>query len=125
MSTPRWYQLTAEAVIEQLHTSAEGLTAGESAMRLEKYGPNRLPEEKGTHPVVILLRQFASPLIYILIVAAVVTLFLEEYKDTIVIAAVLLLNAVIGFIQEYKAEESVMALEENGRSPGQSHPGWT
>ena len=84
----------------------------ESVKRLEQYGPNRLPEEKGTHPVVILLRQFASPLIYILIVAAVVTFFLEEYKDTIVIAAVLMLNAVVGFIQEYKAEESVMALRK-------------
>jgi magnesium-transporting ATPase (P-type) len=112
MNAPKWHQLTAEAITEQLHTSPEGLTSGESVKRLEHYGPNRLPEEKGTHPVVILLRQFASPLIYILIVAAVVTFFLEEYKDTIVIAAVLLLNAVIGFIQEYKAEESVMALKK-------------
>ena len=112
MNTPRWYQLTAEAVTEQLRTSAEGLTAGESVKRLEQYGSNRLPEEKGTHPVVILLRQFASPLIYILIVAAVVTFFLEEYKDTIVIAAILMLNAMVGFFQEYKAEESVMALRK-------------
>jgi len=112
MNAPQWYQLTAEAITEQLKTSPEGLTAGESGRRLEQYGPNRLPEEKGTHPVVILLRQLASPLIYILLVAAVVTFFLEEYKDTIVIAAVLLLNAVIGFIQEYKAEESVMALRK-------------
>jgi Ca2+-transporting ATPase len=112
MNTTRWYQLTAEAVTEQLQTSAEGLTAGESVKRLEQYGSNRLPEEKGTHPIVILLRQFASPLIYILIVAAVVTFFLEEYKDTIVIAAILMLNAVVGFFQEYKAEESVMALRK-------------
>lgn len=112
MNTPKWYQLTAEAITEQLQTSAEGLTAAECVKRLEQYGPNRLPEEKGTHPVVILLRQFASPLIYILLVAAVVTFFLEEYKDTIVIAAVLTLNAVVGFIQEYKAEESVMALRK-------------
>ena len=67
MNSPRWYQLTAEAVTEQLHTSAEGLAAEECVKRLEQYGPNRLPEEKGTHPVVILLRQFASPLIYILL----------------------------------------------------------
>jgi magnesium-transporting ATPase (P-type) len=112
MKSPPWYQLTAEAVTERLHTSAEGLAAAESVKRLEQCGPNRLPEETGTHPIVILLRQFASPLIYILLVAAIVTFFLEEYKDTIVIAAVLTLNAVVGFIQEYKAEESVMALKK-------------
>ncbi|MFH1487567.1 MAG: HAD-IC family P-type ATPase [Pseudomonadota bacterium] len=112
MNTPKWYQLTAEAITEQLHTSAEGLTTAESINRLEHYGLNRLPEEKRTHPAVILLRQFASPLIYILIVAAVVTFFIEEYKDTIVISAVLILNAVVGFIQEYKAEESIMALRK-------------
>jgi calcium-translocating P-type ATPase len=112
MNAPKWYQLTAEAIIEKLDTSSEGLTAEESGKRLEQYGPNRLAEEKGTHPIVIFFRQFASPLIYILIVAAVVTFFLEEYKDTIVISAVLVLNAVVGFIQEYKAEESVMALRK-------------
>ena len=112
MNTPDWYRLTAEDVAERLDTSPEGLTAEQSRKRLEQYGPNRLPEEKGTHPAVIFIRQFASPLIYILLIAAVVTFFLEEYKDTLVIAAVLILNALIGFIQEYKAEESVMALRK-------------
>ncbi len=83
-----------------------------AAERIASYGPNRLPEEKRVSRVVILLRQFASPLIYILLIAAAVTFALAEYKDTIVIAAVLVFNAIIGFIQESRAEESVRALKK-------------
>ncbi len=112
MSSSQWYQQSVDVVAQCLNTSVEGLGADDAKKRLVQYGLNRLPEEKGTHPVVIFLRQFASPLIYILLIAAVVTFLLEEYKDTIVIAAVLTINAVVGFVQEYRAEESVMALRK-------------
>jgi calcium-translocating P-type ATPase len=112
MNSSQWYQQSIDQVAEKLNTSVEGLGLDDAKRRLEKYGPNRLPEARGVSAFVILLRQFASPLIYILMVAAVVTFFLEEYKDTIVITAVLVLNAVIGFIQEYRAEESMMALKK-------------
>ncbi|MDZ7733177.1 MAG: HAD-IC family P-type ATPase [Acidimicrobiia bacterium] len=81
-----------------------------AASRLERYGPNALEEDHPPSAVVVLARQFASPLIYILLGAAVVTVLLEEYLDAAVIAAVLLLNAVIGFVQERKAESAVRAL---------------
>jgi len=106
-----WYKKETQQVFEQLQTSERGLPGEEAKTRLEKEGLNRLPEAKGASPWRLLLHQFISPLIYILLVAAVVTAFLAEYIDTAVIAAILILNAVIGFLQEYKAEKSVRALD--------------
>ena len=97
--------------IQELQTTEQGLSQSEAKTRLEKEGPNKLPEAKGINPFKMLLHQFTSPLIYILLVAAVVTAFLGEYIDTGVIAAILILNAAIGFFQEYKAEKSVRALD--------------
>ena len=107
----RWYQLDEEEVLKKLGTSEQGLSGSEAEKRLGKYGPNKLPEAEGISRLKILLHQFTSPLIYILMVAAVVTAFLVEYIDTGVIAAVLILNAIIGYFQEYKAETSVRALK--------------
>jgi Ca2+-transporting ATPase len=107
----KWYQLDVKEVLRTLQTSEEGLSENEVKDRLEKYGPNKLPEEKGLSRLKIFLHQFTSPLIYILMVAAIVTAFLGEYIDTGVIVAILMLNAVIGYIQEYKAESSMKALK--------------
>src|SRR4030066_150132 len=107
----RWYQIDKEEVLKKLGTSEEGLSGSEAKKRLGKYGPNKLPEAEGISRLKILFHQFTSPLIYILMVAAVVTAFLGEYIDTGVIVAVLILNAVIGYFQEYKAETSVRALK--------------
>ncbi|NWF94476.1 MAG: HAD-IC family P-type ATPase [Syntrophaceae bacterium] len=107
----KWYQLDYGEVIGSLQTSEQGLSEAEAKERLEKYGPNKLPEGRGLSRLKILLHQFTSPLIYILMVAAVVTAFLGEYIDTGVIVAVLILNAIIGYFQEYKAETSVQALK--------------
>ena len=107
----KWYQLDYGEVLKSLQTSEQGLSEAEAKERLEKHGPNKLPEERGISRLKILLHQFTSPLIYILMVAAVVTAFLGEYIDTGVIVAVLILNAVIGYFQEYKAETSVRALK--------------
>ena len=107
----KWYQLETAAVFSELRTRPEGLTASELEERRAQYGLNRLPEEEGLSPLKVLLHQFKSPLIYILIVAAVVTALLKEYIDTGVIAAVVILKAIVGFIQEYKAETSVRALK--------------
>jgi Ca2+-transporting ATPase len=112
MAGKAWYRKTADEVFQELSTGPAGLHEKTAADKLESHGPNRLPEAKRVSPVVILLRQFASPLIYILLIAAAVTFALAEYKDTIVIGAVLLFNAVIGFIQESRAEESVRALQK-------------
>jgi Ca2+-transporting ATPase len=107
-----YYQLDTQEVLGHFRTSASGLTEGEAQERLRQYGPNKLSEEERVSRIKIFLRQFMSPLIYILLLAAVITAFLKEYIDTGVILAVLILNAIIGTIQEYRAAESVRALKK-------------
>ncbi len=106
-----WYQMNPDRIFAELNASEHGLTSAEARERLQKFGPNRLAEAEKISRLKILLHQFTSPLIYILLIAGVVTFFLEEYKDTGVIAAILLLNALIGYIQEVKAEKQVRALK--------------
>ena len=107
----RWYQLDEKEVFKTLYTLEEGLSEAQVEKHLHTYGPNKLPEAEGISRLKIILHQFTSPLIYILIVAAIVTAFLGDYIDTGVIVAILILNAVIGYFQEYKAETSVLALK--------------
>ncbi len=105
-----WHALTVDEVAQLLETNPQGLFREEVAHRQKQFGPNRIEEAKPVNPFEILLHQFKSPLIYILMVAAVITLLLGDTIDSAVIAFVLLLNATIGFIQEYRAEQSVRAL---------------
>jgi len=105
-----WYGLDIEAVFRQLKTSEPGLSGDEARKRLAEYGPNALARAEKTSRFKLLLHQFASPLVYILIAATAVTVLLGEYADAAVIAFVLLLNATVGYFQEQKAEESVKAL---------------
>jgi len=107
-----WYQIGLKEVFQKLETSEKGLSEAEAKLRLTRYGPNKLVEEEKISRLKILLHQFTSPLIYILIIAGIVTLLLKEYIDSGVIFVVVILNAIIGFIQEYKAEESVRALRK-------------
>jgi Ca2+-transporting ATPase len=106
-----WYQMNVRQALDSFTSTEEGLTEEEAARRLAEYGPNKLAEAEAISRLTILLHQFTSPLIYILLIAAVVTLALGEYIDTGVIMAVVLLNAIIGYFQEFKAEESVRALK--------------
>ena len=105
-----WHALSTPDVEDLLGTGASGLSESEASVRLSANGPNRLEEEPPPPPLLVFLRQFRSPLIFILLVAMVVTLLLAEYLDAVVIGIVLLLNAVIGFVQERKAEGAVRAL---------------
>lgn len=105
-----WHASQVSEVATLLDTTPDGLTGDAVTVRLEKFGANVIPEEAPTHPVVVFFRQFASPLILILVVAAGVTLLLGEFLDTALIAIALLLNAVIGFIQERRAAGAVRAL---------------
>ena len=107
----KWYQLEEKEVFNKLQTSEDGLSEDRAKKLLETHGPNKLPEGKGISRLKILLHQFTSPLIYILLVAGLVTAILGEYIDTGVIVAVLILNAVVGYFQEYKAETSIRALK--------------
>jgi magnesium-transporting ATPase (P-type) len=106
-----WYQLDEKEVFNKLQTLEDGLSEDRAKKLLETHGPNKLPEGKGVSHLKILLHQFTSPLIYILLVAGLVTAILGEYIDTGVIAVVLILNAVVGYFQEYKAETSIRALK--------------
>jgi magnesium-transporting ATPase (P-type) len=106
-----WHAIPADEVLDALDTDrSEGLTADDAARRLEEHGPNELGKDEPRGNLEILLHQFTSPLIYILLVAFVVTILIDEYTDAAVIAAVLVINAIIGFIQERKADRSVHAL---------------
>jgi Ca2+-transporting ATPase len=107
-----WYQLTAKEALEALGASEHGLGEEEAGRRLIRHGPNRLAEEERTSRLKVLVHQFTSPLIYILLIAAAVTAFLREYIDMGVILSVVVLNAIIGYLQEFKAEESVRALKK-------------
>jgi magnesium-transporting ATPase (P-type) len=103
-----WHSTDAADVLARLDASADsGLSAGEAADRLERHGPNRLPEEETESALVRFLKQFNNVLIYILIAAAAFTAFLGEWIDTGVIAAVVLVNAIIGFVQEGRAEAAL------------------
>ena len=104
------HSLAAEDCLAALEATPKGLTGVEAARRLAAHGPNRLPEVRARGPVWRFLRQFHNVLIYVLIGAAVVTAGLQHWVDTGVILAVVVANAVIGFIQEGKAEAAMAAI---------------
>jgi potassium/sodium efflux P-type ATPase len=105
-----FYAITVQEILDGFGSGASGLTDDQVAEMLERYGPNRIAESQGPSRLRILMHQFQSPLIYLLIIAAIVTAILGHYVDTAVIGAVVVLNALIGYVQEYKAEQSVQAL---------------
>ena len=107
-----WHAQSASAVFDQLNTTVEGLTSKEVGKRRETYGLNELPKQKTDSIFIIFLRQFSSPLLYILIIAGIIAVLLGEYIDGGVILAVLLLNGVIGAFQEGKAKAALDALRK-------------
>ncbi len=105
------HALAAHEVLLLLETDPHrGLTAGQAAARLDRFGPNLLPHAEGDGPLRRFLRQFQHPLIYVLLAAGVTTLVLGEMVDSIVIFGVVLINSVIGFVQESKAESALDSL---------------
>jgi len=108
--TPFW-SLSADQALAVLGSEPEGLSDAEAAARLKTYGPNVLPEPRATPAVLVFLRQFRSPLIYLLLAAGAVSLALRHFSDAGFILGVLMLNAVIGALQEWKAEAGAAALK--------------
>lgn len=108
----KWHNLASEEAISKLESARSGLSEEEARERLHQYGPNEL-REKGKAPwVIVFLRQFASPLIYILLVAALIELVvLQKLTDAAVIVAVVIINSVIGFVQESRAERAMEGLK--------------
>ncbi|MEK6861833.1 MAG: HAD-IC family P-type ATPase, partial [Nanoarchaeota archaeon] len=107
-----YHSLDIKEVLRLKNTSFNGLNEEEATRRLKEYGENKLKEEKKIHPVTILLRQFNEVVIYILLFAAAISFFLKENLDGYVILAILVFNAILGFVQEYKAERSVELLRK-------------
>lgn len=107
-----WHQESIEDVLAQLYSSSKGLSAKEALKRLGEYGPNELKEKKQKTPFIMFLDQFRDFMILVLIAAACISGFIGELSDTIAIVVIVVLNAVIGFIQEYRAEKAMAALKK-------------
>jgi len=106
------YQKSVEEVYKELDSSAKGLTNHQAEERTHKYGFNELKAEEGIHPFRIFLEQFSSPLVWILIAALGISIFLNETVDAIVIGVIIIINAILGFVQEYRAEKAIEALKK-------------
>ncbi|MFH1258202.1 MAG: HAD-IC family P-type ATPase [Elusimicrobiota bacterium] len=107
-----WHALPVEETFKILETVEDGLNEKQVEQRRQEFGYNLLPAKKPPTLLIIFLRQFLSPLIYILLAAGVVSVFIGESRDAIFIFAVLLLNAVLGTFQEWKAEKNALALQK-------------
>lgn len=107
-----WHALALKKVFEILHSDEKGLTDKEADNRLKKIGPNKLPEPEKLSKLKILVSQFKSPLVYILVFAALVAVFLQDFVDAGVIFVAILINTVFGFYQENKANSSIAYLRK-------------
>ena len=105
-----WHSKSPQDVFTAFQTDRTGLSQAEVERRLERYGPNRLKPPRQRGPFVRFLLQFHNVLIYVLLAAALVTAFLEHWVETGVIVGVVVINAIIGFIQEGKAEKALDAI---------------
>ncbi|OOZ35926.1 carbonate dehydratase [Solemya velesiana gill symbiont] len=112
METVDWHALTSSQSFEEVDSGVEGLSREQARHRLEAYGPNRLPEVKPRSPIMRFLAQFHDVLIYVLLVAGAVTALLQHWLDAGVIFGVVVINALIGFVQEGKAEDALRAIRQ-------------
>jgi len=112
MKTQNWHNLSAKEVLHNLKSSLSGLTTQEVERRLKKHGPNKLPEKKRFTQLDVLIDQFKSPLVYILLAAALVSFVFKNFIDMGVILFAVLLNTAVGFIQEAKAEQALEKLKQ-------------
>ena len=109
-SRPGWHARSREDALAELDADVAGLTSEQAGERLRRYGANRLPEERGPSAWELLARQVASPLMYALILSALLAMALGEFEDGVVVLAVVVLNSLIGFAQEYRAGRAIAAL---------------
>jgi calcium-translocating P-type ATPase len=110
--TQHWYSKSDEETLQLLSTSGGGLSDETVIQRQAEYGKNILPEPKGKTLFSIFISQFLSPLIYVLIGAAILSIVIGDLKDALFIFAIIIINAILGTWQEWKAENSAAALKE-------------
>lgn len=108
--TAQWHSLDPEAALRLLDATRAGLSEAEAKKRLARYGHNELRGKKKTSQVLVLLRQFLNPLIYVLLIAVIISIVLRHFIDAGVIMSALIINAVVGFMQETRAERAMQAL---------------
>lgn len=106
-----WHCMQSQEVLQKVASTSSGLTQVEAQRRLEQHGPNQLPSKPEATLLEVFLRQFKSPLIYILLVAAVVAILVRDFTDAGFIGFILAVNALIGSWQEWRAEKSSRALQ--------------
>jgi Ca2+-transporting ATPase len=107
---PNWHALSADTALNQLVSTDQGLTEPEAKKRLGEYGPNVLQKASGDGPLQLLWRQINSPLIWVLIASGFLAIALGKGTDGLVVLAVVVLNTIIGFVQEFKAGKAIEAL---------------
>ncbi|MDY0281987.1 MAG: cation-transporting P-type ATPase, partial [Salinivirgaceae bacterium] len=108
--TTNWHQLGQAAVVQKLQSSEMGLASEEARRRYDRHGPNELIEKGRKKPWRIMLEQVKEVMILILLAAVVISAALQEYIDAIVIFVIVVLNTLLGFWQEFKAENAMAAL---------------
>ena len=109
----RWYSKPSQDILAELQTDVEkGLSSAEAQKRLEKYGPNQFEEGEKSSLLKMLWDQINDPLIWILLVAATISAVVGEWIDSLIILAIVVINAIIGVVQESKAEKALEALKE-------------
>ncbi|PIP75033.1 MAG: ATPase [Candidatus Levybacteria bacterium CG_4_10_14_0_8_um_filter_35_23] len=107
-----WYSKSISEALKSLHSDRNGLTQEEAKVRIEKYGLNKLPDSKLDSLFLIFFRQFQNPLIYILFAASLIVFLMKDFIDGFIILFVLLFNAIVGTIQEGKAQNTLLALKK-------------
>ncbi|MGB3928774.1 MAG: HAD-IC family P-type ATPase [Sphingobium sp.] len=107
-----WHAWPGDKVLSALEANMAGLSQIDAETRLKAYGPNVLPQTAGVHPILRFLKQFNSALIYFLLAAAFAAALLGHHVDAAVIAVVVLINAIVGFVQEGKAERALGAIRD-------------
>jgi len=111
MDRQQWHAMNTQEVLQSLETGLNGLTDDEATVRLERVGPNELRKGRRISPLKIFVGQFKEFLVVILIVAALVSAAIGEAVDAIVILAIIIAIAILGFVQEYRAERALEALK--------------
>ena len=107
----KWHTLSINNVVTKLSTGDNGLNSAEAKRRLVRFGPNELIQEKSISRLKIFLSQFRSFLVVILIAATIFSAIIGEVIDSIAILIIIILNAIFGYVQEYKAERTIEALK--------------
>lgn len=106
-----WEHASYENCLALLGSDINGLSQAEAEVRLGEYGPNRLTEQRTKNPLLLFLGQFKSPLVYILVAAAIISIIAEnDLTEFFIIIGILMVNAIIGFVQEWKAEKTIRAI---------------